>query len=282
MLSPMSRLLCVLLAAAALVGCGSEQLGSAKSETSGAVVWTERRPGDVRTPLRNASPAQERLLREILAGVRDRSIEAVEVVTPDPAWNLVQERSVQLNLSGPDDGEAAFERWLVAGAFVDRSHQEGLAPVGVVQVTDDGVRTEGPGQHVVRVPAIRPTPEGVERAAEQIRTAAAAARAGVQSIRVHEPDGGAIAVTLEVGDPPQFLAHRFERFEASVRQIWTRFPEGRLMRAVDDGGREIYLSYVAHRLGASSAGVPPELEGCISLGLSQPAGLEPPPPCPLG
>jgi hypothetical protein len=265
----LAALVCLLLAVA---GCGS----SAPSTDPPQPRVDTDEPTDVTTRIVGASAAQTKLLHEILAGVDSKQIEQIVVRPPEPGWKPFPDGAVEVALSGPDDMEGDWERWLVAGAFSDRSHDLGLPVVEVVSVNEDGSRLGA--RSMVRGPDRE---EPYDEPIRDVRKAAADAGAAVRRIRVVRPWDAALAVSLEVEDPAAFLVRRYERYVGATSAIEQRFPDGSSLEIYDRDGELILLTQRAERVSAWSTYVKRELEGCAPILMSRPLGDEPP-PCPVG
>lgn len=266
----MIRLAAFVFLVLVVAGCGSSAPGNEPEPVEA------NRPSNVTTKIVGASAAQTELLHEILAGVDSEQIDQIVVRPPEPGWRPFPDGAVEVALSGPEGNEAAWERWLVAGAFSDRSHDLHLPVVEVVSWNEDGSR--------LGARSMVPAPDGDQppgESAHGIRDAAADAGAEVRRIRVVRPWGTALAVSLEVEDPASFLVRRYPRYVKATSAIERRFPDGSSLEIYDRNGQLILLTQRAERVSASGTYVKPELEGCASILRSRPLGYRVP-PCPVG
>ena len=250
---------CVVLAAG---GCGG----------------AEERPAATASPIRTeivgGSAEQRELLREILAGMGETRIEAIRIGKPDKGWKPFGENDVALAVTtaGQHDFRAEWEAWIVAGVFRDRSREQNLPGVVVLEVSDDASRID-PGPN-----SPRPPRGDADAIAAEIRRAAADARASVKELALLRPDGIAPAVTLEVPDPAAFLKNRLASF-LDATDPWPARSEGRYVEVVDEDGRWAFRAGNSTRLSMGGSGARRGLEGCDPIVHSRPHGYEPP-PCP--
>lgn len=273
------RALPVLLLAALAAGCGAGTPVSSDVVGTARVEVEKHEPMEIRTQIVGASPEQECLLREILAGVDPSHVDKVVIAPVEPGWEPFPEGAVQIALSGPDTSEASWERILVAGAFGDRSADARLPTVEVFG--EDGEATSRAGAR-----SALPGPTGepkhdLEALAASLDDAARQAGARLEELRLLSAWDAALAVTLRVdGDPAEFLAERLDVFLAADKSGSAHSPEGSLLQVLDRTGRVIYASTSTERLGTFGTWIPWELEGCHDTAMPRPADYAPP-PCPF-
>lgn len=191
------------------------------------------------------TPAQQRLLREILAGLGDTEIELVrledwvddfegEVPTPE---EIEASRGTCVRLVKPDPAgyRPDWEIGLVARAFDYRSAEEGLPPVVWLQVGS---------QHGSVVSGWRREPldeRSLEQLSADIVRAAGEADARVGYLEILRPDAHAWAVCLRVEEPHAFCRQGFRRFHEAVEH-WSQLCAGRYLEVRDDGEHSVLMT----------------------------------------
>jgi hypothetical protein len=270
-MSQMTRLvLLALVAAPLLAACGAARESSASGEPT--VVYVS--PSDVTTKIVGATPKQEEILRGALSGVGDERIETITVEEPEPGWGSSPD-DVALSISprpkGPPSMRASWDAWLVANAFAVRSRELGLPSVAYMAYPGEASAIGEAAYEMAR----RGTKEKVDAFVHRIEVESKRAGAQVQEIQVLKPLDYALAITLRVSDPAEFLDHRapklFERLGEPPGDFDLRF--------VDSDGNGIAENW--HALSGGALWVRRDLDGCSPYLVSRPMTYKPP-PCPSG
>jgi hypothetical protein len=264
------RALAAVLLSTAVMGCS---LGDGSDEPS-ALTVVEADPSSVRTAIVGASRRQEAVLREILAGVGGTSLRRIIVKRAGKDFRPHAADAVGVVFRHRHDFEAYWHSWIVGQAFVDRSQRQALPSVVYVATKGEASRV-APSQTATAPPLS--SNERV-RLTESLTAAAERAGAELRSVEVLRPDGTAIAISVQVGDPARFLYQRYHILEERAARLVPRFPSGLMLSVRDAKGRVVRSGFNIGSLGASQ--VADKYEGCTSLGLSTPLEYRPP-PCPL-
>jgi hypothetical protein len=240
--------------------------------------WPHSGPPPGKAPLRcegeeplpkivGASPKQEAVLREILAGIGRTRVETVEVARaaenmPGPA------DAVQLKMRVPrDDRIANWHMELIANAFGARSRELGLPPVVFVS-GDSGGEALVPDPNAATGREL--TLAEAREIAVRIREAAARHDAKVRRLQLIRPRRFAFVLELQTDDPAEFLLTGFEDVVRPLDELGTSGYDGRSVEVIDREGKFV--------LGSGGwFSVRRDLEACAPV-LS---GFDThPPPCP--
>jgi hypothetical protein len=225
------------------------------------------------------TPAQQRLMREILGGLGDTRIELIRLEDwvddfegEDPTPEEIEaSRGTCVRLVEPDPAgyRADWEVRLVADAFEYRSADEGLPPVVWLQVGS---------QHGGIVSGWRRPPldeRSLEQLAADVRRAADEAGAEVEYLDIVRPDGHAWAVSLHVDEPHRFARQGFRQFREAVEH-WSKLCAGRYLEVRDDGEHPVLMT------ANGVASVRRDLACCDPLGIYGRSLVSPPRPrCPV-
>lgn len=243
---------------------------------------TRRAPSDVTTKIVGATPKQREILFDALAGIGDTKIDVIEVTPAEKGW-VDNPDAVGLGFSagkGELDMRSEWQSWLVGQALAVRSSQLGL-PV-VAYLGGRGIGQSSVGKASPGTPTNTATDGDIKRIVRRIEAAARDAKAKVAEIQILEPLGLAVAITIRVSDPPQFLDKRAEGFlEALGGPPDWPVRHSHYLRFVDDKGDRI-MEIAGAPLGGGGSGaswVRPDLVGCYDPAMSRPTGWKPP-PCP--
>jgi hypothetical protein len=265
--SVMGPIVLVLLVVALVAGCGP-----ASDRAAGDVPVVSIPPSDVRTKILSASPEQEKVLLEILAGLGPTPLETVEVdASPEEGWGS-EPNAVALLQRGPRRARLfAWHAWLVAHAFEWRSHELGLPPLayfsgGLATISAGGVR-EADRQAM--------SLDEARALVSNLRQSVARRGVEVRRIEVLEPRRYAFFVELVADDPAEFLLNHLDSALAPLTRA--RGYDGDFVRLIDREGRPALESF-----GAGSGGggwIRPDLAGCYQISISAPQGYTAP-PCP--
>jgi hypothetical protein len=250
-------------------GCGPAQEVPARGEVKVAKIPA----ADVTTKIVGASPKQEEVLREILAGIGGSEFEQLEVraTEEDPG-------SVDLVVPYQPEGDmhAQWEAWLVAHAFAAHSKELGLP--SVVQLVPTGL--EEYADILGAPPQRHPLSLAVAlRRAEDARQTAELFGAHVKRIEVLEPDGVAFFIELQVnsGDA-HFIREGLPRMLESVSESPDPVDAGDYTLIRDSRGKPLWEGATAS-LGDSitiNDWAKPTLRGCYQPPPSAgPANKEP-------
>jgi hypothetical protein len=238
-------------------------------------------PSAVRTKIVGATPRQESVLREILAGLGETVIEVIRVAPPEKPWTPFKPDSVIIRLETRKTDEkerAGWEAALVAEAFEARSRALHLQPVAGYEAADDGVALDGPDEPDPdeRKPVTR------EEIESGIVSGAKESGAEIVTLRIVEPRHLAAAVTLRVGDPASFLKHRLHTFLETVPNTSERQYDGLYVLVIDGKGKYVWVSAgtVGDTISGGAEGSRPDLAGCYPNPMYGSATGEEPPPCP--
>lgn len=230
------------------------------------------------------TPAQQRVLREILDGLGNTAIELVRLedwvddFEEHPSLGLVPtpeeieaSRGTSVRLVEPDPAgpRADWEIGLAARAFDYRSVDEGLPPVVWLQVgTQHGSIVGG-----WKLPPL--DERSLEQLSADVSRAAREAGAELEYLHILRPDAHAWAVCLRVDEPHGFCRRGFRPFCEAVHH-WSALCAGRYLEVRDDGEQPVLMT----ANGRSS--VRPDLACCDPLGIYRRALLSPPRPrCPV-
>lgn len=202
MYSTVMRSAAIALAATVLLaGCGAARSSQSESGPSLASIA----PSEVSTRIIGGTPGQQRILREVLAGLGADELAEVEIIEPGP-WGTGDPGSVALLVPhDPQDLRAEWQSWLLAQGFAERSQAEGLPPVSDVTGDRDGNYSTNLGP-LPDVEKEKPTLAEAQIAAEKAQEAAPSVGAKVRRIEIVQPNGLGFLVELQIeGDPARFL-----------------------------------------------------------------------------
>jgi hypothetical protein len=270
----------MLIAALAVLApaCGSGL--QAGEEKEGVSVVVEGSPSDVTAKIVGATPRQESLLREILAGLEPTLIDEIRIAPARHPWTPFKPNSVIVSLRYADSPLEGLGRWeaeLLAYAFATRSRLTGLQPVAGYEVASDGAALDGPEE---------PEPDTrrpIDRAelTEALTEAARSNGAEVLNVRIVEPMNLAAVLMLKVEAPASFLKDRLDGLTRSLPSDDVRV-DGFYIRIVDRQGRFVWFSRSASGDAVSSwtSGARKDLRGCDPTPRFGGPPDPPPPPCP--
>jgi hypothetical protein len=214
---------------------------------------------EVTTKIAGATPKQEEVLREILAGIGGPEFEQLEVRAAEEHPGSV---ALVVPYRPEGDMHAQWEAWLVAHAFATRSKELGLPRVTQLVPTGREADADILGEPPERRPLSRET--ALQRAEEAAQTAELFG-AQVMSVEVLEPAGLAFFVHLRVnGDEAHFLREGLPRVLESFGDAPDPVDAGDFSVVQDSRGERIYEGAVA-TLGDSitiTDDAKPSLRGC--------------------
>jgi hypothetical protein len=225
-------------------------------------------PGQLKTQIVGASPQQKEILLASLSGVGDRRIQTITVAKADPEWGVPDGVGLKFTprREAADDMRTSWEAFLIGDAFARRSRELGLPKVAYVSAPNVGASAIGEAAGASKE-------EEIKAFATRLREEADRAGAKVREIEMLKPDGYAIAATLQVSDPAEFLDQR----APDLLQRLDVPPRDYDLRIVDSNGDRVSENWNAANGG--SVWVRGDLEGCSPYIVSQPISYEPP-PCP--
>jgi hypothetical protein len=279
----MARLALIATLVAVVAACGPAR-ESARRAGDSPVVVTRRSPSEVATKVVGGTPKERQILVDALAGIGDTKIDKIEVAPAEKGW-VDDLDAVGLGFSagaGELDMLSEWQSWLVTQALAVRSNDLGL-PV-VAYLGGRGMGQSSVGKASPKAPRVAATEAEIKKTVQRIEAAARDANAKVDEIQILEPLGLAVAITLRVSDPAQFLDNRVEEFFTTLGGP----PDGpeagdNYLRVVDEKGDRI-MELAGASVGGGSSGtswVRPDLLGCYYPAISRPMDWEPP-PCPTG
>jgi hypothetical protein len=265
------------LLALLVVGCGPARPSSGADSPTDATIDVS----EVTTRIVGASPEQETILREILAGLgRDSLITSVQIRAPDGAPDTPATVAVDIHLAAGDTLRREWELALAADAFAARSRELGLPRVAELFVDGSSDSSLDGGEPFVD----RREPITATGLSEKIRAAAKESEARIHRLELLRPDNLAMAVELQVDDPARFLANRADSFLAAFPWPDTAKYDGLLIEISDADGKVWSYSTAFSEDGSESivGGIRrPELAGCDPMPpVGGPPDKPPPPPCP--
>ena len=265
----MRQALGALAVALLLIGCGPAT-ESPSRDTAASVS-----PEEVTTKIVGATPKQELVLREILAGLGGETGIRSVVIRPD-----VDGVAIDPHVDSRDSVRGEWEVWLLANAFGDRSRELQLQPVTAVYVNGELDSTHYFGPAEPRDPI---TAEALE---QKVRAAARKTEASIDRLQLLRPNNPAVAVRLKVDDPASFIDQRAYIFRSIVGTPDVTRYDGLFIELMDADG-ELAWSYSQ---AVSEDGeealwgfVRPELAGCDHghSSFHGPRNKPPRAPCPV-
>ena len=251
-----------------LIGCGPAT-DSPSRDSSASVL-----PEEVTTKIVGATPEQETVLREILAGLGAETRIKSVVITPDADGVAIDPH---LEPGEPVRGE--WELWLLANAFSARSRERHLQPVTALYVNGEGRSSLDSLD-----PGMRRDPVTAEALEERVHAGAKKSDASIDRLQLLSPNNPAVAVRLEVDDPASFIEQRADSFLSIVQTPDAAAYDGLFVELVDaDGELAWSYSHAASEDGEEALWgyIRPDLSGCDSRSFGGPPDKPPPPPCPV-
>lgn len=229
-------------------------------------------PSSPKTQIYGATPKQETILREILAGLPSTAIEAVHVV-PAGEWAPDDPAAVSVRVEyakTADTGRSEWEAVLLAKAFAARSKSLNLPAVVAVDTEDGGDALGDEFSDVRRQPIT------ADRVTAAVEEAAQQTGAELVDLELLRPHGLAFAVTLRTETPAAFLKHRLRSFLEEIPDPAHADLDGRYVYVIDAEKRGFW-SWGLYPYGGLHW-VRPGLEGCDPVvPLGSRLGYNPPP-----
>jgi hypothetical protein len=251
-----------------LIGCGPAAESPSRDNSASVS------PEDVTTKIVGATPKQETVLREILAGLGAETRIGSVVIRPDGDGV-----SIDPHVEAGEPVRGEWELWLLANAFSDRSRELDLQQVTALYVNGEGSSTLDSLDPVVPRDPI--TAEALE---EKVHAAARKSDASIDRLQLLDPNNPAVVVRLQVDDPASFIEQRADIFLSTVQTPDVTKYDGLFIELVDADG-ELAWSY-SHAVSEDGEEalwgyIRPELTGCDSRSFGGPMDKPPPPPCPV-
>ena len=262
-----------------LAGCGAARKAAPGADDPATAVRTVD-PSDVMTKIVGGTPAQQKVLREILAGLGETVIETVRVTPTGKDWTPSQPHSVVVRIDftkADENGRGSWEAALLAEAFERRSRALRLQPVTAYETAMDGTRIEGPAQE---------RPKRTPITADELRSKAGAAAkesgARLVELRIVQPQHLALAITVEVNNPADYLRHHLMRMLNAIPSPSDREYDGLYLLVVDQKGKYVWVSAgtVSETISGGAGDVRPDLAGCDPVPRLGTMTESQPPPCP--
>jgi hypothetical protein len=232
-----------------------------------------------RVAISGGTAAQRALLKQIVARLHPVALASLTISAVTDKGAKPRPGDVQLaatrrtGLGSRGESRAGWEAWMIGGAFRDRSAALGLPRLLWLSEPDGGERIQPPFARGVR-------PFSGSLAALRAAAQQAVASAGrVIAIRVGDPLGGTVDVTLQTNRPIWFLRHGVDTVEAALRK---QELDGALIDAYERDGKHLGTWGYSNRLSSGLAGVwDRALQTCASFTIGgAPFGVAPPLPCP--
>jgi hypothetical protein len=237
-------------------------------------------PPVVSTKIVGATPKQEALLREILAGLAPTLIDEVRIAPARPPWTPYKPDSVIVSVRYADSPEKERGEWealLLAQAFATRSRLTGLQPVAGYKTASDGAALDGPEEP--EPDTRRPIDEN--ELIEALSNAALSSGAKILDVRTVKPMNLAAVLILQVDAPASYLKHQLEGLMRSLPS-GVRY-DGLYIRIVDREGRFVWLSASTdgESISTGAAWARKDLRGCDPTPRFGGPDDPEPPPCPV-
>jgi hypothetical protein len=263
----------LLVSAAALVGC---------AESHHVSTQVALPPAKTTVHIRGGTALERTLMREVVRGMRPRTVRAVRIEKSPPRWWSIRS-AVDLHIGHlPDIGRfqvrAGWEDRMIGGAFGRRLIAHGLHGTITLASRYSGDRIQPREFHT-------PDPQPVstaqaENVADSFQRAAVRAGARVLEVSAGRPYGPAPSMTLEVRYPARFLKSKLRHLLEIYTGRWRRY-EGYYLGIVDDRDRRVLETAGSIRARTGTSWVRRDLVSCSPVGFGPMAPkVKPPPPCP--
>src|SRR5215203_2856632 len=197
-----------LLPIVAACGAGTEPGGTARSSS---MIVASMKPSEVTTKIVGATPKQREILVDAVAGIGETNIDVIEVAPAEKGWTD-DPNAIGLGFSTDEGEQDMYSLWqsdLITHVLAVRSSELDLPVVAYASDLAGGTSAVGKASETTR-PA--PTDDDLKQMVGKVEKAARQAGAAVDEVRILEPRGVAIAVSLSVSDPAEFLDRRFPEF----------------------------------------------------------------------
>jgi len=259
----------LILASIVVAGCGA-----AKDKSENRVALS---PAEVETPITGATPEQEALLREIIAGLGRETLVRSVLLRP-PTTGEAGVVGIDVRVAARNEVRADWERSLVVDAFAARSRAAGLPRVRQEFVNRALNSTLDSGNPIQRRPI------DADEISSAVIAGAEVSGARLLELELLQPNNLAASVTLVVDDPARYLDERLGSFVARLETPDAARFDGLFIEVVDTNGALVWShSHTVSEDGGEElwGDVRPGLEGCapeFDVG-GPPARVLP--PCPI-
>jgi hypothetical protein len=237
----------------------------------------------VTTKIKGATPKQETILREILAGLGPTVLDEIRVAPAGKDWSPLRPNSVVLQIEYRDakEGRGYWEAALLANAFATRSRILNLQTVTGYETPGEANRLEGIEEDEPALDYHR-APIKADEIAAAIREEAKESGADLAELRIVRPMRLAAAATLRVDDPAAYLKHRLMTFLEAIPHPTKREYDGLYVLVVDPEGDFVWLSAqtIGEHSSGGAGGARPDLAGCDPRPPIGGLTSREPPPCP--
>jgi hypothetical protein len=220
-----------------------------------------------------ATPKQETILREVLAGLGPTAIESLHVV-PAGEWAPDDPTAVSARIEYAKTGDQNRSEWeavLLAEAFAARSRSLHLPTVAAYE-TGDG------GEALVEISGTDRAPVARDELKATVEKEAKLSGAELVDLHFVQPHGLAVAVTLRTDTPAEFLKRRLRGFLEKIPDPSHAELDGRYVRVVDADDRVVW-AWARYPYGGFRW-TRPDLEGCSPVTLLSVPSDWSPPACP--
>jgi hypothetical protein len=226
-------------------------------------------PAKVTTKIVGATPKQQTIIEQTLAGLGPTQIDSVHVHQKvDQSWAFATPESVGIDVKFSKVD--SFTRWqasIVGDVFGRRSFALGLQPVAFVGVNGDRSALD-----FSQLPAeTRMTRAEAEKSLRTAANIAAAHGASTIRARLFKPDGFAFAIEFKTSKPADFLRNGLP---PALEPIEPRGTAGAQVKVVDAGGERVLET-------GGGVWVREDLVLCSPYGWYGSPSLPEPPPCPV-
>lgn len=237
---------------------------------------------DSTTKIVGASPKQESVLRELLAGLGPTKLRSITIKSAGNEWKAAPPGSVGIRLEGADEEIVSiWHGWLVADAFDERSQELGLPPLAYTATGPDPGGESGAGSDDGQEERQFMTVDTAQSIAQNLRSVFRAHGAEVRHIEIVHPKRPAFVIELEADDPAAFLLFDFHAVLSPPDAGLDGGLGGVHVRIVDAEGELVFEWATAAVAGGTSSThwIRPDLRGCNPLFVGGPPG-QVTPPCP--
>lgn len=260
-----------ILLAVALVcaGCGP----AVASDRPADARLVSIQPSEVTTKIVGASPKQETVLREILAGLGSTRIETIALVKPDKEWGAPPDAvGFDAKLASTNNMLASWQASLAGEAFDERSFELGLPPLAYISVGGDSSSALGTdAASALAEPSV--TLSEAQELARRVRKLAELHGAAVRRFDVLKPRRLAFAVELQAKDAAAFLLTGLEPTLGPLDPGNLHGTDGIYLKVVDGKGRPVLEQGAGYWVRA-------DLADCSPYPMFGMLNAPPPPPCP--
>ena len=267
----MGRKAILVLVVVLVVGCGADS-----EPDSVATPLASISTAKVTTKIIGASPKQETILREILAGLGPSPVESVEVVHDiEEGWRAPP-NAVGLDVRHPKANVyGAFHAELVGQTFVRRSFELDLAPIAYITDGEDASAGLYDPAEELAEPTL--TVSEARAQAKRVRKLAESHGAAVRRLELLKPDRLAFVIELQADDVAGFLQNGLEETLYPIDLGRHRGFEGYL-KVLDAEGKPALETGGGHWMRKDLVSCGP-YRSTLTYGLPVPPP-PPPPPCP--